>query len=145
MSMSDTAEYAVAIVVDPEFGNRLLDVADRSPVWVADTEGNRAAAAIPRPRGSGSHTAVGAVTTFTVDPAASLESWCIDVLGDIDLHHGPYSHTPGYSAVEICGVEPSPALLAALAEYRLTTISRIAGGFRASTPDGEPAGLPEDQ
>src|SRR3954463_6944057 len=143
--MSDTTEYVVAIVVDPRFGNRLLDVAERSPVWIADTEGNRDAAEIPRPRGSGSHTEIGAVTTFTVDRAASPESWCIDILDVVDLHHGRYSHTPGYSAVEIYGAEPSLALLAALAEYRLTTISRIGGGFCASTPDGQPAGSPNDQ
>jgi len=37
--------YTLAIVVDPEFGGeRLIELLDRMPVWIADTEANRVAA-----------------------------------------------------------------------------------------------------
>jgi len=39
---------------------------------------------------------------------------------------------------------PSPGLLKALAEYRLTNVTSLSGGFRASTPDGQPAASPND-
>lgn len=35
----------VAIVVDPDFGDGLQPLLDRMPVWIADTDANRAAAA----------------------------------------------------------------------------------------------------
>jgi hypothetical protein len=34
-------EYAVAIVVDPGFGDRLLSLAERLPVWAVESPANR--------------------------------------------------------------------------------------------------------
>ena len=59
-------------------------------------------------------------------------------------NHDGYSHTPAYSALEIYGAEPTPTLLAALTKYRLTDVVAFPGGFRASTPDGQPAASPND-
>jgi hypothetical protein len=39
--MIDPAQ--VAIVVEPNFGERLFELAGRMPVWVAQTEGNAVA------------------------------------------------------------------------------------------------------
>jgi hypothetical protein len=43
--MTGTSAYAAAIVVDPQFGDRLIELLDRMPVWIADTETNRTAVA----------------------------------------------------------------------------------------------------
>jgi hypothetical protein len=147
--MTGASAYTVAIVVDPQFGDRLTELLDRMPVWIADTETNRTAAArAPASRSQSgsdvSHTAIGALTTFTIDADATPDSSCLDILDTVAGHHDRYSHSPGYSALEIYGAEPSPALLAALAEYRLTDITAFSNGFRASTPDGQPAGSPND-
>jgi hypothetical protein len=141
--------YALAIVVDPQFGDRLAKLLDRMPVWIADTEMNRAAAARAlasrnQPDQDASHTAIGALTTFTINPAARPDSWCLDILDTVAGHHDRYSHAPGYSALEIYGAEPTPALLTALADYRLTDIAEFPGGFRARTSDGHLAGSPND-
>jgi hypothetical protein len=115
---------------------------------LADTETNHAAAARARTTRIQSqtvdHAAIGAVTTFTIDIDSTSESWCLRILDAVAGHHDRYSHSPGYSALEISGEEPSSTLLAALAEYRLTDIAELSGGFRASTSDGQPAGSPAD-
>jgi hypothetical protein len=148
--VSNTARYVVAIVVDPEFGERVAALLDRMPVWIADTETNRIAAARVRRSGVGSggsvdHTESGALTTFTVDAERSRESWCLDVLDTVAGHHDRFSHSPGYSALEVYGAAPSPQLLEALAEYGLTEITLLPEGFRAATTDGREAGSPNDQ
>jgi hypothetical protein len=141
--------HVVGIVVDPSFGDRVDELLQRLPLWIADTEGNRAAIkrVWTRRRNVGesiNHTDVGALTSFTVEPNATPEAWFIGVMNDVAGHHDRYSHLPGYSAVEVYGVTPSAALLAILGEYRLTVISSVPGGFRASTADGEPASSPND-
>lgn len=146
--MTETA-HVVGIVVDPVFGDRVDDLLNRLPVWMADTEINRAAAARARrlranSDQSSSHPEIGAVTTFSIDTNATPETWCIEVLDTVAGHHDRYSHSPGYSAVEVYGVAPSPELLEALAKCRLTNVTSLSGGFRASTPDGQPAASPND-
>ncbi len=147
--MTSTDTYAVAIVVDPKFGDRVSSLLERMPVWVVDTEINRAAAARARaprvqPGGGVGHTGIGALTTSTIDKDAAPESWCLGILDTVAGHHDRYAHTRGYSAVEIYGAIPSPGLLRALAAYRLSEITALSGGFRASTADGHPAGSPND-
>ena len=140
---------AVAIVVDPDFGDGLQPLLDRMPVWIADTDANRAAAARARgvrdaPDQGPDHTLAGSLTTFKIDARATPASWCLSILGTVAGHHDHYSQAPGYSVLEIYGTEPSSELLAALAEYRLTTMTPLARGFRVSTADGYPAGSPND-
>ena len=118
------------------------------PVWIADTEANHATAARARTAldqsQTGNHVAIGALTTFMIDSDSTPEAWCLEILDTVAGHHDRYSQSPGYSAVEIYGADPSPTLLSALAEYRLTDITAFADGFRASTADGQPAGSPND-
>ena len=139
----------VAIVVDPDFGDGLQPLLDRMPVWIADTDANRAAAARARavrgaPDQGPDHTQRGSLTPFKIDARATPASWCLSVLATVAGRHDRYSQTPGYSVLEIYGTEPSAELLAALAEYRLTIITALARGFRVSTADGYPAGSPND-
>lgn len=131
---STHADYLVGIVVDPAFGDRLDALAARLPVWIADTEVNRAAAvrvwAAQPALGS---TKPGAVTTFKVATRATPEAWCIDVLDDVAEHHA------GYSGGEVYGTPASAALLELLARCGMSEITPVTGGFRATTPDGLPA------
>lgn len=140
----NAVRYMVGIVVDPEFGDRISDLLARMPVWVAGTAMNRAAVTRAERAGGVDHTGIGAVTTFTVDPTGTPESWCREILDTVAGHHDRYSHSPGYCALEIYGAELSAALRCALAELRLTDIAAVPGGFRASTSDGQPAGSPND-
>src|SRR5437879_2294035 len=77
--------YAVAVVVDPVFGERLFSIAARRPVWIADPPKNRSAGEQQRARHPGQSGTEG-VTTFKVDPDANSEDWCAQVLTNVDLH-----------------------------------------------------------
>jgi hypothetical protein len=117
------------------------------PVWIAATEGNRAAAARARrgmPDQGTPHPQRGSLTTVAIDARTTPAAWCLGILGTVAGHHDRYSQSPGFSALEIYGTEPSPELMVALAEYGLTAMTPLVRGFRVSTPDGSPAGSPND-
>jgi hypothetical protein len=101
-------------------------------VWVADTRANRIAGKSLSKRTSvgSSHAKRGAITTFRVRMGDPPSAWAINVLGDLDLHHGEYSHTPRYSALEVIGAEATSDLRDALREYGLTELESRDGGFR---------------
>ena len=115
----------VAVVVDPDFGDRLAALVEQMPVWMADTPQNRRSLDRVRASYSGAD-----VTTFKVDLNATAETWCEEELDMIELHHGPYSKSPPYSALQIYGAELTPGLRGALAELGFKTAARIDGGFR---------------
>ena len=124
------ATRIVAIVVDPEFGERLLSLAEETPVWIADTPANRSVAeALWSSTGAG---VARNVTTFKVDPGKTGEDWCLNILSQVDLHHGHYSQSSAYSALDVIGAHLTPELRDALAEYGLTSCAERSGGFRAT-------------
>ena len=108
--------YTVAIVLDPAFGEKLVDVARRFEVWVVPSDENRAAAAA----------CTGSITFWT-----KRQDWR-GMLFDVDLHHGEYSHDPPLSALEVFGAEVSAEARRALAEYGFTSVEPTSFGFRAS-------------
>jgi hypothetical protein len=97
--MTGTPVHVVAIVVDPRFGDRLAELLEHMPVWMADAEANHAAAARARTAlgqsQTGNHTAIGALTTFMIDSDSAPESWCLEILDTVAGHHDQYSHSPG--------------------------------------------------
>ncbi len=126
-----TFPYAVAVVLDLEFGDRLSELAARLPVWIVDTPANRRAAQRHWVEHPGlSHTE--GVTTFKVDLSSSAEVWCAEVLSDIDLHHGEYSHDPAYGAVEVFGATLTAALQQTFKGYGMAEFVERPGGFVAT-------------
>jgi len=126
--------YAVALVVDPVFGERLFSIAARMPVWVADTPKNRTAAEQHWASHPGQAHTEG-VTTFKVDPDARPEDWCAGVLSAVNLHHGRWSHAPPYGVLEVFGATPTPALRAALSTLGFHDITERDDGFRAASSE----------
>jgi transcriptional regulator with XRE-family HTH domain len=124
----------VAVVVDPDFGDRLAVLAKRMSVWIADTPANLRSVE----RVIAVH-ADADLTTFKVDPSRTREQWCAKELDMIDLHHGQYSRTPPYSLLEIHGAEPTHELCGALAARGFERVVRIEGGFHVTRPDVGPA------
>jgi hypothetical protein len=129
-----TEPYAVALVVDPMFGDRLSGIAPGTPVWIADTPGNRLAVERHWAQHSGQSASEG-VTAFKVDPTGTPEDWCASVLPDVDLHHGRLSHDPPYSVIDVYGVPLTPALRAALGDFGFRSVLARDGGFRAVLSD----------
>jgi len=127
--------YTVAIVLDPEFGERLAPLASRVHTWVVDSQTNRAAAEDiwqKNQEDGEPYSIENGVTTFGVFWNESAEHWCEGVLGTIDLHHGEYSHTPPLSVLEIYGLPFCEPLRSHFAEYDFTVFQETDYGFRAS-------------
>jgi hypothetical protein len=127
-----SAAHNVAVVVDPAFGNRLLELAGRVHVWLIDTPANRAAANVVTGSEDGVNSAEHGVTTFSASATEPPDAIVASMLEIIDLHHGRYSHSPPWSMLEVYGTGATPQLLAALADRDFTNISPLPDGFRAS-------------
>jgi len=127
--------HTVGVVVDRNFGDRLLPIVRRLHVWVCDTPANREAAerawaSIP----TGAVWNEAGATTFKVSENDSPVDMVLDRLTDIDLHHGEYSHDPAWSVVEVYGSKPIAALQQALQEFGVDTFRETPGGFVCSRP-----------
>ena len=118
------SNVSVAIVVDPDFGERLFSLADEMPVWVADTQTNRTVAESFWSRGGSN------VTTFRVTGDDAAE-WCRAILPQVDLHHDEYSQARAFDSIEVFGAGPNTKLRDALSEYGFTISSERPDGFRA--------------
>jgi hypothetical protein len=126
-----SGSYVVAVVLDTEFGERLLALASRMPVWIVDIPTNRAAAQRCWDLNTGG-TQLHGVTTFKIDQAQSPETWLLEILANVDLHHGQYSQSPPYRAVEVCGAGLTSELREAFAELGLVEFVERSGGFVAT-------------
>ena len=118
---------SVAIVVDPNFGERLELLATHMPVWIADTPTNRTCAESLWSRAD-AHCPT--VTTFRTNGDDSAE-WCRAILPQVELHHGEYSQSPAFDSIEVFGAGATPNLRDALSEYGFTISSERPDGFRA--------------
>ena len=133
------AHYKVTIVVDPEFGDQLSDLATGEPVWIADTALNRRAAE----RHWREHRKTrdkGGVTTFRFDPADTPEQQCAGILEMVSRHHGPNSGGPACTLIEVLSAHLTSTLRSNFQEYGFTHFAERPGGFLASRehdPDGK--------
>jgi|SRR4030095_14875329 hypothetical protein len=126
-----SSSYVVAVVLDTEFGEQLLALASRMPVWIVDTPTNCAAAQRCWDLNA-RQTHLGGVTTFKIDQAQSPETWLLDILANVDLHHGQYSQNPPYRAVEVFGAKLTSELRDAFAQFGLVEFAQRSGGFVAT-------------
>jgi hypothetical protein len=115
---------SVAIVVDPDFGDRLSWLADQMSVWIADTPTNRTVA-----ESLWSHACLN-ITTFRV-VGDDVAEWCRAILPQVELHHGEYSQSPAFDSIEVFGAGATPNLRAAFSRCGFTISSERPDGFRA--------------
>ena len=90
----------ITIILDPEYGDRVRDVALLGPVWVAPSGTNRMA--VERcwhEPAAGSYE----VTYWSEPRTGSSEEEWIGILDSLDLHHSRPWAGPGIAAVHIIG------------------------------------------
>lgn len=125
--------HRVFVVLDREYGQHLAELAERGPVWIVDSPGNRTVAQqIWAAHPNRSHLA--GVTTFKVPDGASSEDTLINEMDTIDLHHGIDSANPPYTILDVIGTEVTPRLKAELGEFGFDDFQPTAQGFRAVRP-----------
>ena len=124
--------YAVALVIAPDFGEKLHSLSLRLHVWAVDTLPNRRVAeeiwsALPSP---GAYNIESGVTIFTPYGKAA-EDWCLGAIDSLDQHHDSSSHEPGYTVLEVYGVAPSAAIRKAFQTFGFAEFVATAYGFIA--------------
>lgn len=135
--MSEQEERRVALVVADDFADRLVPLARRVHVWIVDRPANRAAAEViwaeqpETPDGSGFDWRLG-VTAFLAPDNVTAEQLCLDVLPNIEKHHSmPFTDEP-WDALEVYGVELTPAIRQALNYLGFVSFESIDDGFTCS-------------
>lgn len=115
----------IAVVLDPYFGSRLMELAQRLHVWVCESQQNRLAVQAVWAVAGLYEEGRGATIFGTVgDP----ESIFLNALDTIDLHH------PVWQTMEVYGLALTPQVEQALEEYGVKEFSHASGGFLATRP-----------
>ena len=116
----------IAIIVDPEFGERLGALAAEQVVWVTDSATNRAAAErlwrVPLAH---------AMTTFRFDETVSRPATFAAILPVVNEHHGGASCVPPYQRLTVYGARPNATVRAALTAIGFELEGVTADGFTA--------------
>ena len=119
--------YKVVVVVDRNFGEKLVALPPGVPVWIVDTSTNTSVARrLRKERPASSH--LNGITTYN-DVDVSREESLLNQLPDIDLHHGPHSTKRPYTQLEVIGTPLSDKLKIALADYGFRQFSTTSEGF----------------
>ena len=125
--------YRVFVVLDRDYGERLLELPRSGPVWIVDTPQNRAAAQNLWAVNPNRNHLEGA-TTFKAGQDCSNEETLINELDTIDLHHGSYSADPPYTVLEVIGVRLSDKLENELSRFGFNQFRATTEGFGAVRP-----------
>lgn len=123
----------IALIVDPECGDTLRDIAATvRHAWIVTSPANDAAVERMRhrSRSSAEPGRIDGVTTFE-RYGADRESWCAGILNTLDDHHNEFAQPPGYSVLQVYGIPISERLRAALALSGFSTFTPTDNGFRA--------------
>jgi hypothetical protein len=92
----------IALVLDQNFGSRVLELAEKMPVWIVSSEANNSAVK----RTPGCLDGMAAITTLLIGKGESVNDACLRALYDIDEHHGARSLGVPYDRVLVIGCSP---------------------------------------
>ena len=122
--------YKVYVVVDRNFGERLVELPPSVPVWIVDTPSNKPVAQrLWKERPNETH--LTGITTFNDMESSSPEELLIEELDSIDLHHGAHSADPPYTVLEILGTRLTDRAKDALAVWGFAEFHEHSTGFTA--------------
>jgi hypothetical protein len=126
----------VLVVLDPNFGERLRHVSPGQPVWITMSPTNSPVVRALRTNAtSTSH--LSGITGFPYQQGVLAESCFLDLLGDVDLHHGPYSTTTPYTVLKVIGARLTPAIQCALSDLGFWELQQSPAGFTATRGEDE--------
>ncbi|RXV67337.1 hypothetical protein D1006_18810 [Burkholderia stabilis] len=129
-----TKQDTIALIVDPDSGERIHDIAAIvRHTWVVTSPVNDAVVkqiwtASLAPSGQDGESRV---TTF-LRYGSDRESWCAGILDAVDDHHNSTMHRDGYSILEVYGTPLSARLRQAVSSLGFSGFMSTATGFRAT-------------
>jgi hypothetical protein len=122
----ERTEHRVAIVLDPNYAERIVELARECHVWLVTSASNDPVVAVLW-RDDRAYSLEEGVTTFSA--AETPEASFISILEEVEVHHGDYSHDPPLSVIEVIGLEPTEAVRDELSSYGFGDIELSAEGF----------------
>jgi hypothetical protein len=127
----------VVVILDPAFGERLEGIAALAPVWIADTDTNKAAyERLRRSHKHVDHREKGAITNFEVLNKSNLVKGLIDIMPAVEMHHGRAENKelvfPSGFVLRVIGVALNKDVTDALRGYGFTSFAELPDGFEAS-------------
>src|SRR5215469_8186204 len=99
----------VVVVVDPKFGERLRNIPQGQPVWIAMSPANEPVVRSLWANSPASDHLTG-ISSFAYEETVSASDSLIGVLDAIDLHHGPHSSPAPYKTLEVVGTQLNVAI-----------------------------------
>ena len=121
----------VAVVLDPDYSDKLKSLVQVCHVWVIDTPANSAVASEYWSQNP-TYEAERGITTFSVSENESRLESCLRILDTVEDHHGPYSCDPPYSVLEVIGVPLTDEAKASIKDLGFETFDTTVEGFRAA-------------
>jgi hypothetical protein len=124
----DAIEHRVAVVLDPDYAERIIDLSRKCHAWVVRSAANDAVVAGLR-QDSPAYSSDEGVSSF--NGAETPEAAFLTILSVVEEHHGAYSHHPPFSVIEVIGLEPSKAVSDELSACGFGQIEPSEDGFVA--------------
>jgi hypothetical protein len=122
----------VAIVVDRNFGERLLSLREVDHAWVIESEANSPIvhsfwSRLVRTEPTGMPVGM---TLFRTDEAASPQSACLMIADTVDEHHGEWSAAGPWTEIAVVGTVLTPQLEAQFYQLGAEDFVATEEGFR---------------
>jgi hypothetical protein len=121
------AEKAVAMVLDPEYGERLQALVEHVPVWALNSTTNRAATEWLWEKDADTRSRI---TLFDVPDYPLDTQEFIGVVAGMVAQRGQHGETP-LENLEVIGMELFPDLNGALLEFGFQSVESTVRGFKA--------------
>jgi hypothetical protein len=135
--MTDIAAPSeVVVVLDPNFGERLRELWKRQPIWIAMSPANAPVVQALRAAAPNTDYRSG-ITGFPHSDSRAAAERFLDMLSDIELHHGPYSTSTPYTRLKVIGAHLTPAIRAALCDLGFLRLRQDPNGFTATRTEDE--------
>lgn len=126
--------YSVGLVLDDDYGDRLLELAETLPVWAPDSDANRAAAERYWASNPGQSLDRG-ITLYRRSGELTSPEDLIPVLDDIERYHGSPAHEPGVSVLDVYSCTARVPVIDALASAGYAVIETRDDRLRAARAD----------
>lgn len=131
----DIKIHKVALVVDPNYGEKILPIADCMHVWVVYSKENMHAIDIWYKKRVDNHLFFQkGASNFEYNPSQSPEEIAASIIETINDHHGPdwseeISQIPEWTYIEIYGCELKDPIKSTLEEYGINCFEVTEYGF----------------
>ncbi len=126
--MAQHRQVSLAVVVDPEYGERMQGLVERMPIWALNSTTNRAAAEWLWEKEESTRKRI---TLFDVPDYPLDTQDFIGVLASIDGERTKHG-APPLQDLEVIGMELFPDLNGALLEFGFQKVETTVSGFKAS-------------